>query len=94
MPKAGSGGVKSPIAERLKNTREDGGGRFFTQNAHQHRRLSGGDLLQEGQDLVYHEPLVEIFQNLPQTDQRVHPNLHSHEGGREEGEEKLSVGES
>lgn len=48
---------------------------LFTQNAHEHSRFFGGDLLQEGQDLIQDEPLVQILQDLTQTHQRVHSDL-------------------
>ena len=37
-----------------------------TEDTHEHGGLSGGDLLQEGQDLVDDVPLVQVLQDLPQ----------------------------
>ena len=48
-----------------------------TQDPHEHGRPPGGDLLQEGEHFVYHKPLIQILQNLPQAHQGVDTHLHT-----------------
>lgn len=50
-------------------------GKCLTYNGHDDWGLPGRDLLQEWEDVIHHQPAVQVLQDLAHAHQAVHPHL-------------------